>query len=157
VGHPFSKLFCQLIYVAAIVPDQQGHSILKTSKRIVNKQMKAATQFSFLRGSIYFAPNEAADLFYNMCSSAVKPQAVRHLCYQPIRPYLSRLNWTNTNLGIINKYYIGCTRDKCLSIDFQRSMQSNMDFSKIITLDSDHSPFISMPMKLAEEISGLVD
>ncbi len=151
------ELFSQMVYLTAIVPDERGRSILTNSKKITNDNMEKAGKISLLNGSIFYTPDEVSEYFYNECSSEVKSKAARHLCAQPMRPFLSRLKWTEAKLGSIEKYYIECTLDNCIYIDAQRGMQNNMKFSKIASLKSDHSPFLSMPEQLAKSIAELVD
>ncbi len=150
------ELFSQLVYLTAIVPDDRGRSISTNSKKITNDNMEKAGKISLLNGSVFYSPDKVAEYFYNECSSAVKSKAARQLCAQPIRPFLSRLKWTEANLGSIEKYYIECTLDHCIYIDAQRGMQNNMEFAKIASLNADHSPFLSMPDKLANCITELV-
>lgn len=56
---------------------------------------------------------------------------------------ISRFRWTEEKLGSIQKHYIECTLDKALTPTHQRALQAHMEFTAVLRLESDHSPFLS--------------
>ncbi|MCB0279745.1 MAG: alpha/beta hydrolase, partial [Calditrichaeota bacterium] len=57
--------------------------------------------------------------------------------------------------GQIEKVYIECLQDRAVTLPLQRRMQSDSPCAKVISLDSSHSPFFSMPERLADELMRL--
>ena len=147
-------LFNHLIYIAADVPHISGRSMFaerEDHQQIVTDIVK--TRLS--KGIMFYCPNGAPQVFYNNCTVEIQSWASQNLSVQPIRPIFSKLNWSQQRLGKIRKSYIECTQDRALKIELQREMQSRMRFNDICTLDTDHSPFLSMPKPLAQTISQL--
>ena len=149
-------LFEHLIYLTAAVPDKKGSNAMSSMRDSEKMNLKGKIKFRPLQGICYYSPNHAAQMFYNMCSQEIRAKAPQKLVKQPIRPLLAKLEWTQKNLGSVKKSYIECTNDNALNISFQRSMRQSMDFFKIVSLKSDHSPFLSMPEKLAEAMDEII-
>jgi hypothetical protein len=55
----------------------------------------------------------------------------------------------------VPRAYIECTRDRTVSLAAQRRMQAASPCGTVITLASDHSPFLSHPGELAAALSGI--
>lgn len=142
-------LFSQLIYVAAVVPRQKGMSLAAHDMKNPSKPIRRAMKINPFSFTATMDGNAAKDIFYNRCSDEVKNKAISNLCQQPLRPSLSSVSWSMERVGSIRKAYIECTADNAIPIHIQKMLQKNMIFSRIESLDSDHSPFLSMPEKLA--------
>ncbi|MBL1432098.1 MAG: alpha/beta hydrolase [Gammaproteobacteria bacterium] len=149
-------LFCHLIYVAAMVPERKGSRLITLATKYSNREAKTIAKINFFSGTFSLDHNRVKEVFYNECEGISVQLAERYLCQQPIRPFLSSVKWTQDKLGSIAKDYIECSLDKVMSIKDQRAMQKHMHFSRIKTLVSDHSPFISMPDKFFMCIAKLV-
>jgi hypothetical protein len=48
--------------------------------------------------------------------------------------------------------YIECTLDRAIGIEKQRLMQELRPCEQILTLEADHSPFVSTPRELADHL-----
>jgi len=57
--------------------------------------------------------------------------------------------------GRVPRIYIQCLRDRVLPIDGQRAMQQAVGCERILTIDTDHSPFLSRPGELADHLLSL--
>ncbi|MEQ1581103.1 MAG: alpha/beta fold hydrolase [Steroidobacteraceae bacterium] len=57
--------------------------------------------------------------------------------------------------GRIPRVYIECTADQAISISAQRAMHSQLPCSKVVTLDTSHSPFLSAPDAVAGHLLAL--
>jgi pimeloyl-ACP methyl ester carboxylesterase len=148
-----SDLFSHLIYLAAFVPKQHGSSMLMLELSLKKKypaaKKTAVKNFSLLQGTIKLNNEKCKETFYNKCSGDLLEIANRYLGRQPIRPFFSRVAWTEERLGSIPKIYIECTLDNAININMQRIFQTQMQFSCVKSIASDHSPFLSMPEELA--------
>lgn len=160
-GYPISlagekrpELFNTLIYLSAIVPKSGGARILSDRERFHNDRLDELAQVSLLRGSMTFRP-QASEIFASECSTKQRAWAASRICRHPLRPIISRFRWSAEKLGSIPKHYIECTLDRAVTPAQQRALQTNMQFTTVRRLESDHSPFLSMPERLAALIAEL--
>jgi hypothetical protein len=71
----------------------------------------------------------------------------------PLRPLFHRLrNAVPANLA---RAYIECTADRAISIERQRAMAMAASIGTVISMETDHSPFLSAPHELAAHLSAL--
>lgn len=146
-------LFKSMVYLAAMVP-QQKSSLIALHKQFPNEALAKATKPS-IKGTAAVERLSAKSIFYGKCSEQEQDEAVVLLCGQPIRPSFSSVRWSDACLGSVPKFYIECTEDQAIFIKDQRAMQLHMKFSRVATLNSDHSPFWMMPARLADAIGDL--
>jgi hypothetical protein len=53
--------------------------------------------------------------------------------------------------------YIECSRDRAISIERQREMALRASLERIVTMDSDHSPFLSASEELADHLHDMAE
>ena len=152
----YPELFTRLIYLTALAPRKNGTCMVGHDIKHPNKKLTGAMRVSPLSLTATISPKVATEIFYNTCSEDVQVEAVTKLCPQPLRPTIRKVVWSEQRLGSIPKDYIECTLDKAVPIGVQRTLQGNMAFSNVISLECDHSPFLSMPEKLAASIFELL-
>ena len=61
---------------------------------------------------------------------------------------------TGDPLATIESTYVVCTEDGAVHPDHQRTMSERC--THVVTLDTDHSPFMSMPAETADVIERIV-
>jgi hypothetical protein len=61
------------------------------------------------------------------------------------------LCYTEERFGSVPRWYIECLRDNAITLSMQRWMIQQTP-CKVLTLDSGHSPFFSMPETLVERL-----
>ena len=151
-------LFPALIYLAAFVPPP-GQASGRDLPPISDKMMAAFANGLQLNpdGTCTFPGDAARDVFYNRCSVEIQDYAVARLSPQPAAAGASAVDTTPQGLGSVRKHYIECLRDQALPLESQRAMQKNAEFRSIHALDSDHSPFLSMPAELASLIAEIAE
>ncbi|HSC75334.1 MAG TPA: alpha/beta hydrolase [Pseudomonadales bacterium] len=148
------EIFDSLIYLTAYIPGIRKSSLMNIQRKFPCKNVHAAITPS-INGFGYIDKEKAKDVFYGKCSEEVQREAVTFLCPQPLRPTMSRIDWSADRLGTVAKHFIECTEDNAIFIEHQRGMVDLMKFDKLISLPSDHSPFFSMPEQLADGIAGM--
>jgi pimeloyl-ACP methyl ester carboxylesterase len=98
-------------------------------------------------------PSAARSVFYNRCSMPDADWATAQLRTMPtsvlIAPPPPFPAWQ-----VLPTTYIVCTDDRILSPSAQEQMAENADST--IRIESDHSPFLSCPEKLAEVLSKIL-
>jgi pimeloyl-ACP methyl ester carboxylesterase len=95
-------------------------------------------------------PEVVRNAFYGDCDDATVAWATSRLTPEPLKPLVSPLKISADGFGGVPRAYIECTRDRTVSLDAQRQMQSRWPCDPVFTLESDHSPFLSHPQQLAE-------
>jgi pimeloyl-ACP methyl ester carboxylesterase len=99
-----------------------------------------------------FDTRAAADIFYNSCSPADARWAAAQLRPQPLAIYGERLVLTDEQFGRVPRTYIETLRDQAVQLPFQRKMQADLPCASTVSLDTDHSPFLSAPNDLVEAL-----
>jgi len=93
--------------------------------------------------------------FYDDCSEADANAAISRLVPEPAAPSVQQLRLTEERFGRVPKAYIHCTRDNAISLPRQRQFAAQWPLKRTLSLDSSHSPFLSMPDQLAQAIFSL--
>jgi pimeloyl-ACP methyl ester carboxylesterase len=106
-----------------------------------------------LSGSV--KPSAVVPAFYAECATADSERASARLVPQALAPLTAPVRWTHDRAGRIPRVYIECWRDRAISIAAQRRMVLARPCAKVLTLDTDHSPFYSAPDALAAHLAGL--
>jgi pimeloyl-ACP methyl ester carboxylesterase len=101
-------------------------------------------------------PAKAKDLLYHDCQLEDIAYAIARLGAQPVATQATPVRLTDQHYGRIPKYYILCTEAR----DFNKSaLSKHVPCRKVYELPSSHSPFFSMPERLAgilKEVLGEV-
>ena len=95
------------------------------------------------------------DAFYGDCSDEDVMRAKSLLVPQAAAPLATPVSTTADNFGRIPRVYISCLRDRAISPSIQEKMYSNLPCEKVITMDTSHSPFFSVPEELARHLLSL--
>ncbi len=78
--------------------------------------------------------------------------AMARLVDEPHGPRSTPLHMTPERWGSLPRTYVECTNDLTIPIASQRLMQAMSPGAKVVTLDADHSPFLSRPAELADAL-----
>jgi pimeloyl-ACP methyl ester carboxylesterase len=104
-------------------------------------------------GLIPFDPR-ALKVMYQDCQPADVKLASLCLTPQAKEPLTAPIVWTAERYGRVPRAFIGCTRDRVYKIDDQRARAQAQGIA-FHELPSGHSPFFSMPERLADLLEGL--
>jgi pimeloyl-ACP methyl ester carboxylesterase len=74
------------------------------------------------------------------------------LVAEPHGPRAAPLRLTPERFGSLPRTYVECTQDRTIPIASQRRMQALVPGAHVVTLPADHSPFFSMPDRLADAL-----
>jgi pimeloyl-ACP methyl ester carboxylesterase len=105
--------------------------------------------------SVRVDPEAARGLFYHRASPAEAAWASARLCPEPLAPNIVPLTVTAERWGRLPRAYIECLDDRVLPIGLQRAMQSALPCDPVVTMDSDHSPFLCAPRVLAAHLANI--
>lgn len=131
----------RLLYVCAYVPES-GQSVtdIRGGKRLPWVQK--------LDGGLTMAdPERAGDLLYGGCDSATQQWAMQQLrpqCNAAFEEAVPTPAWKE-----VPSTYVVCADDRVIAPELQREVLAPRT-TRVIELDSGHSPFLSMPGALAD-------
>jgi pimeloyl-ACP methyl ester carboxylesterase len=133
-----------LIYVSGVIP-LPGEDLL-TAAGLEREAMPADEH-----GFVMTAPPEIVNqFFYNRCTPEDRVEANGRLFAEPFRPLSDVSGVSSERWGGVRRAYIECADDHTFPLEVQRRMQATAPCDPVITLDSDHSPFLCVPDALAE-------
>lgn len=90
-----------------------------------------------------------------ICTDEDAEFAQSRLVDQPGAPFGTPVKTTAGRWGQIPRYYIEYVRDRALSFKLQQEMQKHSPCRQTFSIDTDHSPFLSTPDKLADILSQI--
>lgn len=100
-------------------------------------------------------PEVIREAFYGCCSADDAAWAEARLTPEPLKPLVTPLTLTAERFGSVPRAYVECTADRAVTLSAQRAMQAVLPCGPVLTLDTDHSPFLSRPAPLAEWLGRL--
>ena len=95
------------------------------------------------------------EVFYAECSAEDVARAKSLLTAEPLRAGDKPLATTEGNFGRLPRVYIECLRDRAIPPGTQRKMYRALPCEKVISMDTDHSPFFSSPEELVGHLVSL--
>jgi len=105
--------------------------------------------------SLRVEPAAARALFYNRASPEDAVWASAQLCPEPLAPNVVPLTVTRERWGKLPRAYIECLDDRAVPIELQRAMHAALPCDPVVTMDSDHSPFLCEPRALAAHLADI--
>jgi pimeloyl-ACP methyl ester carboxylesterase len=159
VGHSFAGLVIsqvaeaiptqvkELIFLAAALP-HDGDSLLGLAKGDQASHIGKSLTIDQAHGAAIIAKDAVADIFAADAPQQVQEYIAANLKPEPLAPLATPVHLTE-NFGSIKKVYIHTVNDHAISYPAQQYMVKNSKVAKVYTLQSSHTPFISMPDKLA--------
>ncbi len=102
-------------------------------------------------GTIALDPVAAIPALYGCCEAAVQQAAVARLSPQPKASFAQSV--TGAPWKRLPSTYVRCTEDQAISLSHQSAMAQRC--GTVLTLETDHSPFASMPGETADILARL--
>ncbi|MEP7244433.1 MAG: alpha/beta fold hydrolase [Gammaproteobacteria bacterium] len=93
--------------------------------------------------------------FYEECSEEDFIRARSLLRPEPSLPLATPVRVTEGNWGGVPRVYIECLRDKALRPHMQKQMYTTLPCRKVLSIDTDHSPFYSRPDELVAHLRSV--
>lgn len=140
-----------LVYVAAFAP-QAGHSVISQLMSMPQQDVRlASAMIATDDGNSIINPDLAPAAFYGSCSPEVITAAIARLSPQPMATMTQEV--TGSPHEDIPSTYVLCLRDNAVHPEHQKIIAQMCN--TIITLDTDHSPFISMTSATADILESV--
>jgi pimeloyl-ACP methyl ester carboxylesterase len=141
-----------LVYICAMMlPNGMSRAEFKT-REAVNPAFDALiTPVANGHGTRITGANPEA-VFAQLSPPELVAAAMARLADEPHGPRSTPLNLTSEKWGSLPRTYVECTNDRTIPIESQRLMQAMSPGATVVTLDADHSPFLSRATELAEAL-----
>ncbi|MDQ0245009.1 pimeloyl-ACP methyl ester carboxylesterase [Bacillus fengqiuensis] len=141
----------RLVYIASHIPDQEQSLFQLSTNDPEALPLPAvlSTDQSYLQLDVSVIKAN----FYGECSNEDVAMAQQKIGIQPIAPIMASVRLTKERFSSIPKVYIETLKDKAISTACQRASYTKTP-CQVITMDTDHSPFLSKPFELAMHLKG---
>ena len=101
-------------------------------------------------------PARAGAVFAQLSPPDKVAATLPRLLAEPHGPRSEVLALTPDRWGSLPRTYVECTEDRTIPITSQRLMQAHSPGAKVVTLDADHSPYLSRVEDLAQALIGAI-
>jgi pimeloyl-ACP methyl ester carboxylesterase len=134
-----------LVYLCAILPDAPDAMARFRAAPELMAGVRPAADGSVME----LDPAVVRAAFYHDCSDDDAARAAERLRPQPARGFQMTFELAPGRFGRVPRHYVECTEDRAIDLATQRAMHAAMPCT-VHTLPASHSPFYSMPERLAE-------
>jgi pimeloyl-ACP methyl ester carboxylesterase len=149
--------FAALIYLAAfLLPDGESMTgFIAAHPR--NEAFEAGLSAAARGQALALSAEAATAAFYGGCSEADIAETTARLIPEPLAPMNTPLAVSADRFGAVPRHYVECTADAAIPLALQRAMQAVWPCASVTTLESAHSPFLSMPDQLAASLHTILE
>ncbi|MBS1663092.1 MAG: alpha/beta fold hydrolase [Bacteroidetes bacterium] len=98
-----------------------------------------------IHGVLGIANDSIAPIFVPDAPDGLKAKVIANYRPDPVIPFMNTVDITTANFGRADKYYIHTLQDEVIGIDLQNQMVQTAGISKVYSLNTSHSPFLSKP------------
>jgi pimeloyl-ACP methyl ester carboxylesterase len=137
-----------LVYLCAILPDAPDAMSRFRATPALMAGVRPAPDGSVME----LDPAVVRHAFYHDCSDADAMRAAALLRPQPARGFQMTFELAPERFGRLPRHYVECTEDRAIDVATQRAMHGRMPCT-VHTLPASHSPFYSMPQRLADVLA----
>jgi len=138
----------KLIYLAAYLPED-GQSLLDLAKTDTESHAGKFLHVDQATASAAIHNDGVVDIFVADAPKNIQDKFAKGVQPDPVIPFTIPVKLSAARFGAVEKVYIYTTNDHALSYAKQQAMVKNAQVKKEYMLNSSHTPFISMPGKLA--------
>jgi pimeloyl-ACP methyl ester carboxylesterase len=144
-----------LVYVAAFLP-RNGQSLqdLAGLPEGADDQVQANMVVTGDPPVGTLSAAAAQDALFGCCSDEQATWAIERMRPQPLIPCVTPVELGGASERLLRTYVV-CTRDRAIPPALQRRMVRESPCAEVLELDTDHSPFLSLPSELAAVLTSL--
>jgi pimeloyl-ACP methyl ester carboxylesterase len=137
----------RLVYIAAYVPIN-GQSLLSLAMVDAKALLGPSLIPSEDKLTLDIKHENIVNIFCPDSSPEIQAILMKNYKPEPAIPFTNPAKLTEANFGKVNKSYIHTVQDHAVGIDLQNQMVSTAGITDVYSLESSHTPFLSMPDKL---------
>ncbi len=135
----------KLVFVAGYIPAEGQYPLALAMSDNQTHVFPPALIIDSTHGLLDFVPDSIAPIFCGDASPATKAKVVANFRPDPVIPFTQTVAITTANFGNADKYYIHTLQDQVIGINLQRRMVQTAGITKVYSLNTSHSPFLSKP------------
>lgn len=98
----------------------------------------------------------AAEVFAQVSPPELVADVLPRLLAEPHAPRSQKVVVTPERWGSLPRTYVECTLDRTIPLDSQQRMIAMSPSAKVVTLEADHSPYLSKPQELADALEAAI-
>ncbi|WP_339821293.1 alpha/beta fold hydrolase [Paenibacillus sp. FSL R7-0216] len=145
----------KLVYLSAFLPES-GQTLFDAFGSVdLGPEAPKAVFIDEEQKYIGLRDEEIRSHFFADCTFDDFTYAKEKLCLEPLIPSITPVQLTDEKFGSVPRVYIEALKDRAIPIRLQRAMYSKVPCERIITIDSDHSPFFSHSEELTSHLIQL--
>jgi pimeloyl-ACP methyl ester carboxylesterase len=143
-----------LVYLTAFLL-RDGESIFQVLQDDAVSLVRPNLVVSEDRTSATVREEAVEEVFYGECPEEDRALARSLLVPEPLAPIATPIRITEANFGRVPRVYIECRRDKALAPATQKKMYTALPCQRVMSIDTDHSSFLSAPDALTTHLLSL--
>jgi pimeloyl-ACP methyl ester carboxylesterase len=143
-----------LVYLTAFLP-RDGESLFDLAAHATDSQVPPSMVMSEDKSSSIVRDEAIRSAFYGECSDDDVALARACLQPEPTLPLATPVHLTEANFGRVPRVYIQCLRDRAVTPAFAKQMIAASPCERVLTIDTDHSPFFSRPDETVAHLHSL--
>ena len=142
-----------LVFLAALLP-KDGDSLKSLSGSDEDSLLNAPGNLMFSSSMLTASIDDdaKAEIFANDADGAQRDAIVASLIREPAAPLDDAVTLTPERFGKAEKHFIKTLRDNAVSPELQDEVIATTNIVKVHELDTGHAPYVTQPVKLAEQI-----
>lgn len=145
-----------LVYICAMMlPDGFSRAVFKEHEE-PNPAFDALIAKTPGGNGTLIVGDNPGSVFAQLSPTHLVEAAMGRLVAEPHGPRATPLELTKDRWGSIPRTYVECVHDRTIPISSQRLMQQLAPGTKVVTLDSDHSPYLSRPDELTAALIAAI-
>jgi pimeloyl-ACP methyl ester carboxylesterase len=143
----------RLIYLCAYAP-RDGVSLVDMRMEAPRQPLLEAIAKTPDGLGFTFRDSHLPTVLYHDCPEGTVDYARQNLCVQAIKPQATPIHLGKAYQSV-PKTYIRCDDDQAIPPEYQRTMTTGWPAQDVHALPASHSPFFSMPVRLARLIDQI--
>jgi pimeloyl-ACP methyl ester carboxylesterase len=143
-----------LVYLSAFLPSS-GESLEYWAKQMAESLVAPNMLVAEDQVSVTVSDEIIIDAFYGDCHPEEAQLAKSRLLPQALAPIVSPVTTSEEKFGRVKRYYIECLQDRAIPIGMQRSMYGAVPCQSVLSMNTSHSPFLSVPEVLAASLMSV--
>ena len=140
----------RLVYLCAYAP-RNGVSLVDMRMEAPRQPLLDAIEKAPDGLGFTFRDSHLAKALYHDCPVGTVEYARQNLCMQAIKPQATPIS-LGADYASVPRTYIRCDDDQAIPPEYQRTMTTGWPAQDVHALPASHSPFFSMPRRLARLI-----
>jgi pimeloyl-ACP methyl ester carboxylesterase len=143
-----------LVYLTAFLP-RDGECLFDLAAQATGSEVPPNMVMSPDSSTSTVRDEKIRSAFYGECSDEDVALARMLLQPEPTLPLSTPVHVTEANYGRVPRVYIECLRDRAITPPLQKQMCAATPCRRVLSIDTDHSPFFSRPDELVAHLASL--